>query len=449
MSTARPQVTPTQPWAFPVPTEHVLGNGVRVLLHDLPGQYVLSLRVVVPLAVSAEPAGQEGIASMTARLLDEGTASLGSDEFAELMERHGMVLGAGVSDGGLLVDVDVSQRHLATAAGLLTQALAAPAFPEDEVRRILRNRLAEIEQERASSAHRASKEFARTLWDPADRASRPTGGTPESIGALTRDDLVEFHATHVGPDGATVVVAGDLTDVDVLAVLEATLGTWSAPRHTPSARPVPPLPAADAARVVVVDRPGSVQTEIVVGRPGPDRSTPHGWAPHPVLSFVLGGSPSARIDAVLREEKGYTYGIRSTFRPRVAGGTFVTSGSVRSEVTGESVEILLGILDGARDGFTDAELRTGVDYVAMTAPGRYATADAVADESATLALEGLPGDFTTRNLLAVNALTLADLDAAYGRVVTGEWTVVLVGDAAQVVPQLDGRVPGRVSTVAL
>ncbi|HQX86136.1 MAG TPA: pitrilysin family protein [Ornithinibacter sp.] len=449
MSTARPQVTPPQPWAFPVPTEHVLGNGVRVLLHDLPGQYVLSLRVVVPLAVSAEPAGQEGIASMTARLLDEGTASLGSDEFAELMERHGMVLGAGVSDGGLLVDVDVSQRHLATAAGLLTQALAAPAFPEDEVRRILRNRLAEIEQERASSAHRASKEFARTLWDPADRASRPTGGTPESIGALTRDDLVEFHATHVGPDGATVVVAGDLTDVDVLAVLEATLGTWSAPRHTPSARPVPPLPAADAARVVVVDRPGSVQTEIVVGRPGPDRSTPHGWAPHPVLSFVLGGSPSARIDAVLREEKGYTYGIRSTFRPRVAGGTFVTSGSVRSEVTGESVEILLGILDGARDGFTDAELRTGVDYVAMTAPGRYATADAVADESATLALEGLPGDFTTRNLLAVNALTLADLDAAYGRVVTGEWTVVLVGDAAQVVPQLDGRVPGRVSTVAL
>ena len=449
MSTARPQVTPPQPWAFPVPTEHVLGNGVRVLLHDLPGQYVLSLRVVVPLAVSAEPAGQEGIASMTARLLDEGTASLGSDEFAELMERHGMVLGAGVSDGGLLVDVDVSQRHLATAAGLLTQALAAPAFPEDEVRRILRNRLAEIEQERASSAHRASKEFARTLWDPADRASRPTGGTPESIGALTRDDLVEFHATHVGPDGATVVVAGDLTDVDVLAVLEATLGTWSAPRHTPSARPVPPLAAADAARVVVVDRPGSVQTEIVVGRPGPDRSTPHGWAPHPVLSFVLGGSPSARIDAVLREEKGYTYGIRSTFRPRVAGGTFATSGSVRSEVTGESVEILLGILDGARDGFTDAELRTGVDYVAMTAPGRYATADAVADESATLALEGLPGDFTTRNLRAVNALTLADLDAAYGRVVTGEWTVVLVGDAAQIVPQLDGRVPGSVSTVAL
>ena len=120
-----------------------------------------------------------------------------------------------------------------------------------------------------------------------------------------------------------------------------------------------------------------------------------------MLSFVLGGSPSARIDAVLREEKGYTYGIRSSFRPRVAGGSFVTSGSVRSEVTGEAVEILLGILDGARDGFTDAEVRSGVDYVGKTAPGRYATADAVADETAALALEGLPLDFTTRNLRAV------------------------------------------------
>ena len=145
-----------------------------------------------------------------------------------------MALGAGVSDGGLLVDVDVPQRHLATAADLVTQALADPVFPEAEVRRILRNRLAEIEQERASSAHRAVKELARTLWAPGERAALPTAGTPESIAALTRDDLVDFHARHVGPVGSTVVVAGDLGGVDVVGVLEATLGTWRAPRHEPA-----------------------------------------------------------------------------------------------------------------------------------------------------------------------------------------------------------------------
>ncbi|WP_377641085.1 M16 family metallopeptidase [Oryzobacter terrae] len=445
----RPDVVAPGPWSFPVPEEHVLGNGVRVLAHDIPGQYVLSIRVVVPLALSAEPAGHEGVASMTARLLDEGTSRHGAEEFAELMERHGMVLGAGVSDGGLLVDVDVPQRHLATAADLVTQALAEPVFPEAEVRRILRNRLAEIEQERASAAHRAVKELARTLWAPGERAALPTAGTPESISSLTRDDLVDFHARHVGPRGSTVVLAGDLTGIDVPAVLGATLGTWDAPRHEPSPRPTAPRPAPDRARVVVVDRPGSVQTEIAVGVPGPDRATPDGWAPHPVLSFVLGGSPSARLDVVLREEKGYTYGIRSAFRPRVAGGTFVTSGSVRSEVTGEAVEILLGILDGAREGFTDAELRSGVDYVAKTAPGRYATADAVADETAALALEGLPLDFTTRTLRDVADLRRSDLDAAYARVATGEWSVVLVGDAATVVPALEGRVSAPVATVAL
>ena len=89
-------------------------------MYDLPGQYVLSLRVVVPTALSAEPPGKEGVAAMTARLLDEGTARHTAEAFAELMERHGMVLGAGVSDGGLLVDVDVPQRHLATAADLLS-----------------------------------------------------------------------------------------------------------------------------------------------------------------------------------------------------------------------------------------------------------------------------------------------------------------------------------------
>lgn len=448
MSRPRPDVAPPAPWTFPVPDELVLPNGVRVLLHHLPGQYVLSLRVVVPTSLAAEPRGLEGVGSMTARLLDEGTSRLGPEEFAETMERHGMALGAGVSDGGLLVDVDVPQRHLATAADLVTSALADPAFPEPEVRRILRNRLAEIQQERASAAHRAARELARTLWAPGERAAVPTAGTTETVSRITRDDVVAWHARSLGPAGATVVLAGDLTGVDAGAVLAGTVGTWAAPAHETPPRLVAPVPADDAARVVVVDRPGSVQTELAVGCPGPDRSTPHGWAPHPVVSFVLGGSPGARLDAVLREEKGYTYGIRAAFRPRVAGGSFVTSGSVRSEVTAEAVGLVLEILDRAgRDGFTDAEVRSGVDFVAKTAPGRYATADAVADETAALALEGLPADFTTTNLRAVAALGRDDLDTAWRRVAGGGWSVVLVGDASVVAAPVEERLGRSVDVV--
>lgn len=144
----------------------------------------------------------------------------------------------------------------------------------------------------------------------------------------------------------------------------------------------------------------------------------------------MGGSPNARVDAVLREEKGYTYGMRSGFRPRRAGGMFVTSGSVRTEVTADALTILLEILASGDAGFTAKELADGVDFIVDTAPGRFATADAVAEEAAASILDGLPLDFTTTNLDRMRTLTTADLEAAYARYVTGEWTIVIVGDAS-------------------
>lgn len=443
----RPEVAPPEPWAFPLPDESVTDNGIRLLSYAVPGQYVVSLRLVVPLALTDEPARVEGVAAMTARLLDEGTREHTSEEFAELMERSGMALGAAVSDGALSVDVDVPKRFLPQALDLLRQALAEPAFPEDEVCRILRSRLAEIEQERASAPHRAARELSATLWAPSERASRPAAGTRETVSAIGRDDVVDFHRTHVGPQGATLVIAGDLDDVDVPALVAERLGSWTNPEHVPATALRPPVPAGGGARVVLVDRPGSVQSELSVAVPGPDRSVETGWAPYPVLSFVVGGSPSARVDAVLREDKGYTYGIRSAFRPRARGGSFVTAGSVRADSTVDALRLLVGILDEAREGFSDNEVRHGVDYVVQTAPGRYATADAVADEASALAVEGLPLDFQTTTLAAMRTLDVERLRTAYADVVTGEWVVVVVGDAASLREGIEGLALGPVTVV--
>ena len=142
-----------------------------------------------------------------------------------------------------------------------------------------------------------------------------------------------------------------------------------------------------------------------------------------------------------------TYGIRSGFRPRRVGGLFVTAGSVRADVAVPALELLLGILDGARDGFTSEETRRGVDFVAKTAPGRYATADAIADEAATMAMDGLTTDFTTELLGKVRALTPDALTQAYREVVDGSWTVVVVGDAESLVEGLTGLGRGDVSVV--
>ena len=445
---ARPEVVPPQPWAFPEPERHTLSNGISLVAYDIPGQYVISVRTVLPLPLTVEPRDKEGVAALTARLLDEGTERHTSEEFAQLLERKGIALGAGMTDSGLGVDLDVPKRRLGEALDLLQQALGEPVFPEAEVTRHVKTRLAEIEQERAMAPHRAAREFIATFFDSGDRASRPSAGTHETVSALTRDDFVDFHRRFIGPQGMTVVVAGDLSGVDVRAVADEALGQWRTDGQEVAAPSTePPLRAADAARIVLVDRPGSVQSELSVGCAGPDRRADGGWAAYPVLAFVVGGSPNARVDAVLREEKGFTSGIRSSFRPRRRGGLFVTNGSVRADSTVESVKLLLEILESGREGFNDNEVRAGIDFISKTAPGRYATADAVADEAATMALDGLTTQFTTDNLLAMQSLGVDELAEAYRRWVDGQWTVVVVGDASLYADQFEELGRGEVAVV--
>lgn len=426
----RPEVAAPGEWAFPEPREVELPNGIRALVHDVPGQYVISVRVTVPAALRHEPREVEGVAWIMARLLDEGTSTHGQRELSELLERRGIALGAGMSEAALGVDLDVPQRFLPEALELLTECLSEPTFEEGEVTRVVRTRLAEIEQERASAVRRAFKEWAASYYDRDTRASRPASGSAETVAAIRREHVVDYHATHVHPEGSTVVVAGDLTGIDVDALLGETIGAWETAGRAVSTDRAPAPRADDAARVVLVDRPGSVQSEILIGGPGPDRRVDSGWAPFPVLAWVVGGAPNARIDQVLREDKGYTYGIRAGFRPRQVGSAFTVSGSVRADSTVDSLRLLSQILTGVGEGFTEAETRAGVDFMTLTAPGRYDTADAIADETSGLAGDNLPLSFTSDMIAAMRRLTAADLDAAWRDHVRPEWTIVVVGDAA-------------------
>jgi len=425
----RPDVRAPEPWSFPEARRAGLVNGLSVVSYDIPGQYVISVRLAVPMPLDREPREREGIATIMARTLDEGTARHTAEEFAELLERKGIALGAGASESGLVVDLDVSKRHLREALDLLSQAVREPAFLANEVSRHVKIRLAEIDHEHAQPGQRAALEFITTYFDADERASRPSAGTKPTISAIKPADLAAFHAANVVPFGATVVVAGDLSDLDVVSEVERALGSWSG-AAAEDFEPSEAARATDAARIVFLDRPGSVQTEFYVGCPGPDRRVDGGWAAYQVLGFVVGGSPNARVDAVLREDKGFTYGIRSGFRPRRRGGVFLTSGSVRADSTVEALGLLLEILDTAREGFIEAETQIGVDFIGKTAPGRYATADAVADEAAGLSLEGLTTEFTSASLRALADVDAEILTKAYGRYVTGEWTVIVVGDAS-------------------
>ncbi|MDO5699307.1 MAG: pitrilysin family protein [Dermatophilus congolensis] len=449
----QPRPVPEAPreWVFPTPERFELSGGSVAapfagLAFDTPGQHVISVRLAIPLPVTHEPRHVEGIARVFAATLTEGTAARDAMGFAETVERLGASISVHSGERALLLDLDVPSRNLEPALGLLVECLTGATFPEAEVAREVRRAVAGIASTRAHPAHRATIEFAATYYAAGDRLSRPFSGSQESVSAITREDVLAY-AGALGPSGSTVVIAGDLGGIDPQRVLGEALGAWTDGLARPESPVVPGELADDRARIVIVDRPGSVQSELLVGCPGPGRRVEGGWAPYPVLSYLIGGTPNSRLDAELREKRGFTYGMRSAFRPRSRDGQFVTSGSVRTEVTSDAVAATLEILDVAREGFMPEETKAGVDFLVKTAPSRYETADMIADEAVSRALDGSDTDEVTQVLRDTMTLTPDRLQEAYQRYVDGAWTVVVVGDATTFADDLRALGRGDVSVV--
>lgn len=448
----RPDVHPPAPWSFPEPIRRTLTNGVPLSVFNLPGQHVASLQIVMPLSAGVEPRDREGLATIVARTMDEGTTTHGPDEFAQLLERNGVALGASQSLLGLTMQLDVPTAAMRPALDLVRECLTEPAFPDEEVSRHVAARLSDIAHSLADAASRASLEWIGAHYDSAARASRPVAGSAGSVRAITAQDARDFHAANVTSAGAQVIVAADQDADQVFADVDAALGSWTAALASPDVTG----PVVDSAfdtmrtggdRIIFVNRPGSVQTQVHLGWRGPSRHVEGGWAPYPVLSYLIGGSPGARIDRVLREEKGYTYGFGAGFQPRGAGGTFMAAGSVRGDATVDAIDQLWRVLDDLSKGFSDDELRSGVDYIGMTASGRYATADVVADQAAALALDGLGTESVSDYLRDLPRLTCTDLAQAWQTWATQTRTLVLVGDAEQHADAVAALGRGDVSVV--
>lgn len=427
---ARPEVGEPRPWSFPTVQSSVLESGLRVLTCHVVGKAVATVEVVADLPVDCDPEGQEGLAVVAARCLDEGTAVHSADEFAAELERHGATFHASASYEGLSAAIDVPVSRLSSALPLLAEALRTPAFPESEVERVVAQRLDQITQDRANPAQRAAIELTAALHPSGSRFAVPMAGTAETV-ARVRHDAVRDAYARVGPATTTVVVAGDLTGVDATALVSTAFAGWVG-SDTPWT-PTEPTPVATPS-VVVVDRPGSVQTQLVLGHAAVDRR--HADWPAMVLgAYLLGGTLTSRIDMLLREEKGYTYGMRGAFQPNRRGGVFGVSGSVDTENTAPALEDLLGVLRLAvAEGVTSEEVEAARQYLVGVSPLRWETPGAVAGHLVTVVGNDLPLEWTDAYLAALRATTVDQVSAAIARHIHPEsLTVVAVGDADTVV----------------
>jgi zinc protease len=444
--TTPPAVAPPRPWRFPLATTTTTRSGTPVHVFDRPGQYVATVRVTVAMPLAVEPRELEGVATIMSRTLDEGTELKSANEFAAALERHGAAYGVDVSSDALHVEISVPTSQLAPAVKLLAEAVTRPAFNQADVGRHVTIRLGEINQERANAGYRAREAFAANLFDPSSRRSRPTAGTPDTIRPLTNVQVAEFYHANIGPARAEILFAGDATGVDVAAVIDDAFGDWAADSGTAMETPEPLYIAGD--KLVLVDRPGSVQSQLLIGCPGPDRREDI-WGAAAVANHVVGGTITSRVDTVLREEKGYTYGTRTSFTAPRKGGTFSLGGAVRTEVTGAAIGDALKILLGARDGLTAQEVQDAQDSLIRTAPLRYEQADSIAQQVGSNIAAGVPLDFADTYLAQIAATTAESATEAYRRYVgTNGLLVVVVGEAKEVRSQLTGLGIGDITELS-
>ncbi|MEU1379389.1 M16 family metallopeptidase [Streptomyces albidoflavus] len=441
-----------RPWAFPAPERTTLDNGLTVLTCHRPGQQVVAVEVLLDSPLDTEPEGLDGLATIMARAFSEGTDRDSAEEFAAELERCGATLDAFADHPGVRLSLEVPVSRLEKALGLLADALRAPAFAEAEIERLVRNRLDEIPHEQANPARRAAKELSRQLFPAGSRVSRPRQGTEETVERIDAAAVRAFYERHVRPATATAVIVGDLEGTNLGALLAGSLGAWQGDAGQPN--PVPPVTADDTGRVVIVDRPGAVQTQLLIGRVGPDRHD-RVWPAQVLGTYSLGGTLTSRLDRVLREEKGYTYGVRSFAQvlrstPEGTGAAMLAiSGSVDTESTGPALDDLWKVLRTlAAEGLTDAELDTAVQNLVGVAPLKYETAAAVASTLADQVEQHLPDDFQARLYRMMTETGATEATAAVVSAFPADRLVtVLVGDASRIAEPVRALGIGEVSVV--
>ena len=438
----QPASGPAKPWAFPVPERGGLGNGLTALRCHRPGQQVVALQICLDMPLDVEPDGLDGIATIMVDALSQGTGKHTAEEFAAELERCGATLDAGADYLGARVSLEVPISRLPRALGLLAEALIEPTFADSEIERLVWNRLDEIPLELANPGRRAARQLSQELFPASARMSRPRKGTVDTVARIDAAGVRALYQAHVRPATATAVTVDDLTGADLDAVLAGTLGGWTGDAAEPA--PTPPVTADDTGRVVIVDRPGAVQTQLLIGRIGPDRHDP-AWPALMLGTYCLGGTLTSRLDRILREEKGYTYGVRAFQQvlrspaPQASDGArgasvLAISGSVDTASTGPALDDVWTVLRTlAAEGLTETERDTAVQTLVGVAPLQYERAASLAGTLANQVEQDLPDDYQAQLYASLAETGTAEATAAViaafpeSRLVT-----ILVGDASQI-----------------
>lgn len=419
---------------FPEFDRVTLTNGLDILVAQRTAIPLVNLTLILNAGFAADQFAQPGTAAMTMAMLDEGTAKRSALEISEKLALLGAELSSGADLDTSMVSLSALRENLDDSLAIFADVVLNPVFPPNDLDRLRAQYLALVRQEKTRPTSMALRVLPKLIYGEGHAYAQPlTGsGTEDSIRAITRADLQQYHDTWFRPNNATLLVVGDITTAEITAKLEELFKTWE-----PADVPVKNIDTVERRAqnaVYIVDKPGAEQSIIFAGEVAPPKSNPDEIAIQ-VMNDILGGNFSSRINMNLREDKSWSYGARSMIMDAEGQRPFLVYAPVQTDKTSESIrEILaeLTAINGDRPP-TEDELARAKSSKTLSLPGRWETNRAVLRSMGEIVRFGLADDYWDTYADEVNALGIDDIARAASEVVAPDDLVwVVVGDREKI-----------------
>ena len=429
-----PAPLPRSEIRIPTPYQTVLPNGLTLVVVEDRRLPLVSYRLAFRTGDAHDPPELPGLTDMMAGLLTEGTSSRTSRQIAEEVELMGATLHAGAGSDFTTLSASALSVFGDRILELMADVTLRPSFPENEVELTRQNTKESLKQQRAQPSFLANEMVSRVMFG--DHPYSRIAPTPESIDATTRERLVDFHRTVFVPNNAVFLIVGDVERAKVEQNVTGLFGDWPSSEAVRDHFPEPPDRTLRTA--YVIDRPGSAQSNIVIANKGAKRTKPE-YFPLLLMHTVLGANASSRLFMNLREEKGYTYGAYSNLDTRRTAGTIRATAEVRTPVTGDSLKEFFYELERiGNEPVTEKEIADAKSYLTGVFPIRLETQEGLIDQLVQIKMLGLPDDYLQVYREHVQMVTREEIQSVAQKYVRpAEAAIVIVGDGAQVIEQLE------------
>jgi zinc protease len=430
-----PRPLPARDVKFPPYSLKTLGNGLQVIAVSHHEQPAVSVRLMVRAGGAQDPLDKPGVAALSAALLDQGTTTKSAEQIQHGIDSIGGVLGAGSGTEYTFVQAIVMKDSFNVGLDMVSDIAKNPAFAPQEIELQRKQMLSTLTVSYDDPEYLAGVVFERLVYG-AHPYGRPDSGTPASLAAITRTDLVAFHQGWFGANNAILAIVGDVTADEAFAGAERAFGDWRKATNSAARVEEPPAPAR---RLLVIDRPGAVQTEIRAGHTALPRKHPDYLALDLTIK-ILGGEGGNRLHRVLRSDRGLTYGASADLNALKDAGTIVADTDTRSESTGEALRLIVDEmwrLQKQRVG--ERELSDAQAYLTGSFPLTIETPSAIAMQVLSAVFFGLDLQDLQTFRERVNAVSVDDVQrVARTYLHPDRLSIVLVGDASTFEKQLAG-----------